>query len=103
MRAGELRQRIIIQANRPTRDAFNAEVAAWSTFATAWARVETLSGHESITQQAAAALVTHRVTIRHRTGIVPSMRVVFDSRVFEIVAVLEDNKNRETRLMCVES
>ncbi len=102
MRAGELRHRIVIQQNTPTRDAFNAEVESWASWATVWAKIETVSGSEYIEQQAAGATVTHQVTVRHRAGIVPTMRVVFESRTFEITAVLEDNLNRATRLMCSE-
>ncbi len=102
MRAGELRERIIIQANRPTRDGFNAEVAVWSTFATVWARVETLSGSESITQQAASANLTHRVTIRYLANVAPTMRVSWEDRTLEIVAVVPDDRRREMKLMCTE-
>ena len=73
MRAGLLRHRIVIQQNTPTRDGFNALVDSWSTFATLWAQIKTVSGGETVEQQQAAAVRTHQFTIRRYSGIVPAM------------------------------
>lgn len=102
MRAGELRHRIVIQLNTPTRNTFNEEVASWSTFATLWAKVETVGGAETIDQKAAAALRSHVFTVRCYPGLLPEMRVSWDSRYFDISAVLDDNLKRETKLQCSE-
>lgn len=102
MRAGKLRHRIVIQRNTPTRDGFNANVDSWSTYATLWAQVETASGAETIEQQQAAAVLSHKFTIRKYPGIVPAMRVSWSSRLFDILAVIDDNLNRQVDLVCSE-
>ncbi len=103
MRAGELRQRIIIEQNTPTRDAFGAEVPHWSTFATRWAKIETVNGAETIEQQQAAARLTHQMTIRYCSGLAPAMRVNWNGRLFDITAILEDNVKHQTILQCAEA
>jgi len=102
MRAGELRQRITIQQNMPTRDEFNAEVESWSDVATVWANIETLSGAEFVTQQAAGAMLTHQITIRRMSGLRPTMRVQTGAHTFEITAVLDDLAQHQIKLMCWE-
>lgn len=102
MRAGQLRQRVTLQRKIITRDSFNAEVVEWSTFATVWAKIETIGGSESISIEQGAATLTHKITIRYRSGLVPTMRVVWDDHTFNIEAVLPDNHLHETVLNCSE-
>ena len=102
MRAGLLRNRITIEQNTPTRDSFGAEVEQWSTFATLWAMVETVSGLETINQQQAAALTTHRITLRFYDGVEPAMRVNWDGRLFDIHSIEADPAHGEMQLICSE-
>jgi SPP1 family predicted phage head-tail adaptor len=102
MRAGELRQRIAIQQNTPTRDSTNAEMAHWSTIVTLWARIDTLTGTEEILQQQAAAVRTHKLTIRRYASLTTVMRVVWKNSVFDILTIIDDNTNRQMTLMCRE-
>jgi SPP1 family predicted phage head-tail adaptor len=102
MRAGELRHRISIEQNTPTRDTFGAEIPHWSVRCVVWAQVETISGTEFVSQQQFGAALSHKVTIRHRKGLVPTMRVMWGDRTLEILAVLEDNLRKMITLMCSE-
>jgi len=102
MRAGELRQRISIQYKSVTQNSYNEEVITWPTLATLWAKVETTSGAEVIDLDAATATLTHKITVRYLMSIMPTMRVVWNDRILSIVAVQEDNRRRETVLMCGE-
>lgn len=103
MQAGKLRHRVTIQEKSVTRDSFGAEVITWVEFAEVWGSVEPLRGREFIEGRQMAASVDHRVRIRQRSGISPEMRVSYDSRVFEIRAVLHVNEaQREMHLMCQE-
>lgn len=102
MRAGLLRYRITIEQNTPARDGFGAEVANWITFATLWASITTVSGSEVIEQQRAAALLTHQIVIRYYAGVAPAMRVNWSGRLFDIQAVLDDQKTGEMQLLCNE-
>lgn len=106
MRAGELRQRIQLQTKTVTRNGFGEEVRAWTTLATLWARVETVSGAETIAQQQAAALLTHKITIRAYPALQPALRVSWThdavTRIFDVQAVLDDNAHRQMQLLCSE-
>ncbi len=105
MQAGKLRHRVVIEQNQATQDTFGAETDAWVSWATVYARVESLSGREYFDQQAAQTLaeVTHRVVIRYRDGITPTLRVVWKGQVFDIEAVIEvESRGRELHLMCRE-
>lgn len=82
MRAGRLRHRVTIQQVTRTRDGFGQPVESWSAFATVWAAVEPL---------------------RYLASVLPSMRVLFGSRVFRIEAIKDSaERNVQMELMCVE-
>jgi len=109
VRAGTLRHLVMIQQKPAvTQNAFGEEVPGWSVVATVWARVETLTGREFVAQGQAQAEVTHKVHLRYRPGLEPTMRLVWQpqgdvpERVLEIEAVLDDGARREMTLMCRE-
>ncbi|MDA8212164.1 MAG: phage head closure protein [Clostridia bacterium] len=103
MNAGELRHRVKIQQKSVTRDSFGAESVTWSDVATVWAVVEPLRGREFFGAQQVNAEVTTRIRIRYRSGVVPTMRALYGSRVYDIQSVINlDERNRELQLMCKE-
>lgn len=102
MRAGELRERIQLQAKQVTRDTFGAEVITWVTQATVWARVTAVSGDEAVTLSQEAATMTHQVVIRYYDGLTPVMRVLWRGRVLEIRSVIPDEKRQQMTLLCSE-
>lgn len=53
-----------------------------------------LSGREFMQSASNQSEITARATIRWRTGILPTMRMVFDSQNYKIHAVLPDPTNR---------
>lgn len=103
MRAGDLRQRIIIEENKPTRDEFNAAVASWATFATLWAMVEATAGTEQIDQQHAQTIANYTITLRYYAGITTAMRVHWGDLYLDIHAVLDDPASGEMKLICSEA
>lgn len=101
--AGKLRNSITIQKDTPTRDGYGAEVASWSTHASRWAWIQPLNGSEKYVSQQIQAITTHQITIRFATGVLPKMRVLFGTRVFDIVQVLDlEEKGTELKLVCKE-
>lgn len=103
MKAGELRHRIELQAPTATRDDFGAEIITYATTATVWAKVETTAGDETIDMNRAGASLTHTITLRDRSDVLPTWRVLWGSRVFEIGSVVRDNVGREMVLTCSEA
>lgn len=54
------------------------------------ASIEPLSAREFIQSQAEQAQVTARITIRYRDGLVPTMRILHKSRIYNPTGFLED-------------
>ena len=104
MRIGKLRRRITIERVTETQDTDGAVLETWSTYATVQASIELISGREYFAAQSTQADVTHRIRIRYLSGIVPKMRVSYNSRIFDILSVINvGERNRELQLMCRES
>jgi SPP1 family predicted phage head-tail adaptor len=91
MRAGTLRHRITIQSRGETRDADGGSAAAWTNFATSVpAEVLPLTGREFLAAGVMQDEVTDTITIRYMTGMLSSMRIVFDGWNYNITAILPD-------------
>ena len=89
--AGRLRHRVTIQRQTQTQNPQTGEMTVdWSDVATVWAAVEPISAREFIAAQEPNAKITARVTIRYLAGIDASMRLLKNSRVYNIHGVMED-------------
>jgi SPP1 family predicted phage head-tail adaptor len=103
MSSGEMRQRISIQKKVVGRDSFGAEAITWSQLAEVWATAEPLRGQEYLEARRLQSDLDIRFRIRFREGIVPSMRVVYNGRTFDIVSAIHVKEmRREIQLMCKE-
>lgn len=104
MQAGRLRHRIAIQSASESLDDFGSTTKVWSTDTTVWGHVEPLSGQEKFEAQQVVGEVTHKITTRYySSGITPDMRLVYDSRTFEILSVIDVREhNRAMELLCKE-
>ena len=100
----KLRQRVTLQQQVHTQDPTTGEdLVTWAAFLTDEpAEVVPLSGKEFIQSAANQAAVDARMTIRWRSGVLPTMRVVFDSQNYSIHAVLPDPTNRKWLTLMVE-
>ncbi|MBN9265960.1 MAG: phage head closure protein [Hyphomicrobium sp.] len=67
----------------------------WATEATLWAAIEPTKGYERYQAQQVQMPVTHKITIRYRSGVTTKKRFLFGSRVFEIKEVLNQNEANE--------
>ena len=96
MNAGRLRHRVTLQV--PTRDpAFGSETV-WADYATVWAAVEPLRGREFYAAQQVASEVTGKITLRYLAGVAPEMRVLWGSRIYEILSPPIDPEERHLEL-----
>lgn len=103
MDAGRLRQRVTIQEPVTARNGFGEAITAWTTVAMVWASVEPLSGREFFAAEHVQSEITHRVRVRYRAGIAPTMRVVFNGRHLMIEAVINyGERGTDLQLMCRE-
>lgn len=107
MRAGLLRQRVIIEQPITVQDSYGQETITWVTYAEVWAAVEPLTGGERYSQADAQLLaeVDTRVRIRYRSGVTHKMRVNWENenRIFQIKAVINlETRDRQIHLLCQE-
>ena len=94
MRAGRLRQRITIQQLTTTQDANTGEgIESWADHVTLWADVRPLNAREYIAAAATQAQLNAMVTIRYRSDIVPTMRIVYNGKTYNIDGVLPDSRS----------
>ncbi len=106
VRIGELRHRLSIQVESATSDGGGGMSDPWAdpvTVATVWGKIEPLTGGERLHALQIEGRLSHRIVIRHRSGITAAMRVVFGARAFNIRAVIDvDERGRFLELLCDE-
>ena len=105
MRSGRLRHRIYLQSKVVTRDAFGSEVITWKSEnpRPIFAGIEPITAREYFGSQQPKGEVTHKVVIRYFKGVQLDWRVLWGSRQFNIVSVINtDERNREMILLCKE-
>jgi SPP1 family predicted phage head-tail adaptor len=103
MKPGNLRNRVTLQQLTRTDDGAGGYTETWTGVATVWADVYPLKGNERYEAQQVQANLSHRVTIRYRTGVEPSMRLLYGTRTLTIEAVIDpEERHRELILMCSE-
>ncbi len=90
--AGELRQRIQIQANTVTQSALGQPLDSWATVATRWASVKPASGQMFVATEQVRNATTHKIVLRYYAGLTPRHRIVFKTRVFNILSVINEEE-----------
>lgn len=103
MRAGTLRHRVEIQSPTNTTEADGTFSSSWTTETTRWASVDPVSGDELSRSNQKVGELTHQVTMRHVDTLPSSYRLLWGSRVFNIVTSRNLNeRDRTTLLLCRE-
>lgn len=98
LNAGELIKAIAIEDD--VGDTFSdsgEHVEEWQEFLTARAAIRPLSGRELERALQIQPDVTHKVTIRYRSGITTKMRILYGTRYFNILSVI-DREEMKTAL-----
>lgn len=104
LKAGSLRHRITIQSKQAVLDRFGSPSADvdWQDVATVWAAMDATRGSEYFAAKQMQSTVTQRIRIRRRDDLKPAMRVIHNGTTYNIISILQDNRMRETVLMCEE-
>lgn len=100
MRAGELRYRITIEQVAEQRDTYGDVKQSWSTFVEVWSSYRSVSGREFFASSQVNASVSARFGIRYLDGLTEKMRVNFDDDLYNIVAILDSEKDADLVLLC---
>lgn len=103
--AGKRRHRVTLQRQLESRDTLNQLVGDWvDVLARIPCNVETLATGETAQGNQIVAGSTHAVTMLYRTGIEPTMRLLWSTpggpMVLNIVGVSADERNRDLLLSC---
>lgn len=91
--AGELRHRVTIQDYTETLGEIGNPVKTWANTATRWAKILPVSSREIIEGRQVEGRATHRIIMRHYSGLTRKSRLKYGGRVFNI----EDIINIEER------
>lgn len=102
MRAGLLREEIVLQQRTDTVDTFGQPVPAWADFATEWAAAEPDRGREFFVAQQLEAAEPIRFRLRYRADVTATMRVLWRGKIYDIKAPPVDYfaRERELHLYC---
>lgn len=96
-------KRVSIQTRTQTTDGQGGFTESWATDATVWARIEPMKGYEKFQAMQLQVPLTHKVTIRYRSGLTTAKRMLFGARVFDIKEVINlDEANNFLVLKCLE-
>jgi SPP1 family predicted phage head-tail adaptor len=104
MRIGNLRKQISIQQEQQTSDGAGGYALTWVTLATVWADIDPISGNEIYTSGHLEGHVTHKITLRWRTDITitTDMIVAYNTRLFNIRAVINQDESNQYATLLVE-
>lgn len=93
-----LDQRVTIQTPSYASSTQSGQgVASFSTLATVWASVRSVSGDEQLVAGSITSRATYEIAIRHRSDVTPAMRVQWtpysgSAKTFEVLAVREGDR-----------
>jgi SPP1 family predicted phage head-tail adaptor len=89
MKAGKLDRKIEIMGATVTRDEYGGESKSWSVLARVPAEFKPLTARERFASDAIRTEREGRFLVRYLTGIDQTMRINFDSTVWEITGIAE--------------
>lgn len=100
---GELRHRVSIEQRARTSDGAGGHTAAWSEYTAAWCSISPYRGYQKFQAMQLETPITHKIKMRYQSGITTDMRIIFDSRKFDIKEVINvDERNLVLEILAVE-
>ncbi len=102
MRAGRLKHKITVQTTTESQSGSGAVTDSWSTYAQPWAEIEPKGGREYFAAQMTNAKIDVVFLIRYQSGITAKMRISWNSRVFNILSVLNKYETGKELLIACE-
>jgi SPP1 family predicted phage head-tail adaptor len=103
--AGEMRHRVTLQELAEVEDAYGQKIKSWGDRIRLWSSVRPLSGRDTVNAGQLFSTCSHAVVMRYNPGVVadPNFRLLFGSRVLNIVAVLNlSERGKKTVAFCTE-
>jgi len=104
VKSGQLKHRITIQQQVKTKNAIGEQIVSWETWVTCWASIEPAAGNQYYAAKQLDSKVDGKAKIRYRTGLKPTMRILYGNRILNIVSIIQPQENRrEIIIMYSES
>ena len=91
--AGDLTERLTLQAETKTYDSYNQPVLAYSDITNVWAQVIMSGGREFYAAQKLNAETSAVFRIRRRNGMNSRMRIKWGNRYFDILSIAEPDRS----------
>ena len=103
MKAGNMNRQIGIQKKTVTYNSYNEPIEAWTTVRGVWAEVISTGGGEFYAAQKVNAQTSVIFKIRYATDITVKNRILYNSRLWEILSINDVNGGRtELQISCKE-
>lgn len=94
-----MKHRVKLQSVSQATDGQGGFTETWADEAIIWAAIEPIKGYERYQAQQVQTPVTHKLTIRYRSGVTTKKRFLYGSRVFTIKEVLNENEDKRYLLI----
>jgi SPP1 family predicted phage head-tail adaptor len=94
--ASRLRHRLTLQQEVQTADGAGGNTRTWQNIVDLWAEINPISGRERAFAGQVQAEISHKITIRYRSGVTAGMRLLYNTRIFNIRTILNSKENNET-------
>jgi SPP1 family predicted phage head-tail adaptor len=99
---GGINRNVKIQSKSASVDSFGQPIDTWTDLIDCLATIESVSGREFIGGQAIQSEVTQIVTVKYRNWIKPNMRVLYGTRIFQVMYMIVNEENLDLKLQCKE-
>jgi SPP1 family predicted phage head-tail adaptor len=99
---GGINRNVKIQSKSASVDSFGQPIDTWTDLIDCLATIESVSGREFIGGQAIQSEVTQIVTVKYRSWIKPNMRILYGSRIFQVMYMIVNEENLDLKLQCKE-
>ncbi len=100
--SSRLRHRLTLQEEVITPDSAGGYVKSWDDIANLWAEIVPFNGREKFFSGKIQAEITHKVLLRFREDITTAHRLLFESRVFNIRAIMNVREADDVLELLVE-
>lgn len=102
--SGSFNKWIIFQLNQETENNMGDIITDWVDIKEMWAMMKTVKGREYVQAASVQGENTVRFITRYTTGLTNDMRILYDERVFEIIAppINDDESNKTLTIMAKE-
>lgn len=100
MRIGRRRHPLELQKLTRVSDGMGGWQEGWSTIATEWAAVDSVSGDEYFSAAQLQTLLSAKVTMPYRADLTTEWRLIYHGKQYNVKAILPNNDMSEMTLLC---